>query len=147
MRVKALKRVQRLYQLNIKVRYQGKQPYYFHKKTKKIMKCLPSFMQSRADWLDPDALAISDDENDAAEVILKKEDRMALRNYPRSRMQLAVDRCEDEDNKHLVSTLDLHQLKAARISARVYDLTFLRVLILSDNNLTYISNSITALTK
>lgn len=60
----------------------------------------------------------------------------------RSKAQYLIDACEDRTDKKASLELNLSGIGASRFSSRIYDLSHLRRLILSNNKLTRISSEI-----
>ena len=95
--------------------------------------------ESDSDSSDSDSDSDSDDsyESDGSSVTseVARERRRLKRTYPRSRAQVLVDMCEDREDKIATLTLNMSGLGATRFTSRIYDLTHITQLILSNNKL------------
>lgn len=83
-----------------------------------------------------------DSDDSSLDSATARDRRRMKRKYPRSRAQQLVDVCEDREDKLATLTLNLSRIGAKRFTTRIYDLTHLKQLILSHNQLTRINPDI-----
>ncbi|GMF56735.1 unnamed protein product [Phytophthora fragariaefolia] len=100
-----------------------------------------SFQQDAARDAEEEEVAVALAQNDGADVELDEQAKRKLqRKYPRSKAQQIVDAAEDAGADALL--LDMSDLDAWKLSSRIWNLQFLKKLVLSHNSLTRIPSGI-----
>jgi hypothetical protein len=87
------------------------------------------------------------DSDDSVTSSVARDRRRLQRTQPRSRAQQLVDACEDREDKQASLALDLSGLGATRFTSRIYDLTHITRLVLSNNQLLRLNPDIKFLDK
>jgi hypothetical protein len=129
----------------------GKRLFY-NPRSGRTFEKLPLFMKGRLDHKRKKVKkeeSESDSSEDSEGLSLDSETirqrRRLKRKFPRSKLQLIIDKCED--NIKTTIELDLSKFGAARFTSRIYDLHELKNLNISHNNVRRISANIQYLSK